>query len=96
MVKNASKIGWRESLKNFFRWCNEDCIGSLQKIQVPVISINSDRLPTNVEAFRKYVPSFMVKIIPDVGHHVHWEDPETFNRLLEETVEEFVAAAALK
>ena len=90
MIEDVSKVGWSESLKDFFRWSNEECIKSLQKIQAPVISINSDQEPTNVDAFKKYVPSFEVKIIPGVGHVVFWEAPDEFNRLLEEAIQEFV------
>lgn len=96
MVKDVPKVGWSESLKNVWLWSNEECIKSLQKIQAPVISINSDQYPTNVEAFKKYVPSFKVKIIPGVGHFVFWEAPEEFNRLLEEAVQEFVQIAESK
>ena len=90
MLKDVPKVGWGESLKNFFRWSNEECIKSLQKIQAPVISINSDQEPTNVEAFKRYVTSFEVKIIPGVGHVVFWEAPDEFSRLLEEAIQEFV------
>lgn len=88
--KNTSRIGWRESLDNAIRWLNKDCIESLKKIQVSIISISSDMEPTNVEAFRKYVPSYQLKIIPDVAHLVMWDNPEEFNRLLEESIQEFV------
>ncbi|MEE9502191.1 MAG: alpha/beta hydrolase [Candidatus Aminicenantaceae bacterium] len=96
MVKDVPKVGWGESLKDFFRWSNEERIKSLQKIRVPVISINSDENPTNVETFKKYVPSFEVKIIPGVGHVVFWDAPEEFNRLLEETIQEFVQMKELE
>jgi len=43
-----------------------------------------------VETFRKYVHSFKVKIIPDVGHLVMWDVPEEFNCLLEESIQEFI------
>jgi pimeloyl-ACP methyl ester carboxylesterase len=52
--------------------------------------------PTNVEAFKKYVPSFQVKIIPDVAHLVMWDNPEEFNRLLEESIQEFINQSKLK
>ena len=52
MVENVPKMGWSESLKDFYRWSNEDCIESLKMIQTPIISINSDQYPTNVEAFK--------------------------------------------
>jgi len=88
--EDVSRVGWSESLRDIFRWSNEECIKSLQKIQAPVISINSDQEPTNVEAFKKHVPSFEAKIIPGVGHVVFWEAPDEFNRLLEEAVQEFI------
>ena len=53
------------------------------------ISINSSQPATNVEAFKKYVPSFYVKIIPDTGHVVFWDDPEMFNSYLEESIQDF-------
>jgi len=82
MLNSASKVGWRESLINTLRWHNEDQAESLERIRVPIIAINSDRMPTNVEAFRKVVPTFQAKIIPGVGHVVMWDAPEEFNRLL--------------
>jgi pimeloyl-ACP methyl ester carboxylesterase len=96
MLKDVPKVGWSESLRDFFRWSNEECIKSLQKIRIPVISINSDETPTNVEAFKKYLPSFEVKIIPGVGHVVFWDSPEKFNCLLEETIQEFVQMKELE
>jgi len=94
--KNTSRIGWKESLDNALRWLNEDCIESLKKVQVPIISISSDMEPTNVEAFKKYVPSYQLKIIPDVAHLVMWDNPEEFNRLLEESIQEFVNKSKLE
>lgn len=93
--KNTSRIGWKESIDDFFRWSNEDCIGSLKKVRVPIISINSDMEPTNVQAFKKYVPSYQLKIIPNVAHVVMWDDPEEFNRLLEESIQEFLNKSKL-
>ena len=87
MLKDAPRIGWRESLIDIFRWSNEDCIESLKNIQTRIISINSDQTPTNVEAFMKYVPSYKAKIILDFGHVVFWDAPEEFNRLLEESIQ---------
>ncbi|NIO29264.1 MAG: alpha/beta fold hydrolase [Candidatus Latescibacteria bacterium] len=96
MLSGVPKKGWRESLNDMHRWANEDCIGLLKKMQAPVISINSDQTPTNVEAFMKYVPTFKAKIIPDVGHLVMWDAPEEFNQLLEESIQEFIAESRLE
>ena len=96
MVKDVPKVGWSESLQNVWLWCNNECVKSLQNINAPVTSINSDQNPTNVEAFQRYVPSFRAKIISGIGHVVSWEAPDEFNRLLEKTIQEFVQMAKLK
>jgi len=88
MLQNAPRIGWRESFLDAMRWQNEDCINLISQLQVPVIAINSDYLPTEIETFRKYVPSFQAKIVPNTGHLVMWDASEEFNRLLEESIEE--------
>ena len=86
----VSKIGWHESLNGYLKWINEDLVESVKQLKVPVTAINSDMEPTNVEAWMKYVPSFQAKIMTDVGHLVFWDNPEEFNRLLEETIQEFI------
>jgi pimeloyl-ACP methyl ester carboxylesterase len=85
------KIGWEESGKATLRWQNERCTEALSEIKVPVVAINSDRMPTDVETFRKYVPSFKADIVPDVGHTIMWDAPDEFNRLLEQDIREFVS-----
>jgi pimeloyl-ACP methyl ester carboxylesterase len=90
MLDGASTIGWRESLHGFFKWNNEKKKESLQKCQVPITAINSDLQLTNVEAFKKLVPSYQAKIVEDVGHVIMWDAPEEFNRLLEESIQEFI------
>ena len=88
MLQDAPKIGWRESIIDSMRWQNEDCIRLLRQLQVPIIAINSELQPTEVETFQKYVPSFQAKIVPDTGHMVMWDAPEEFNRLFEESIQE--------
>jgi len=75
---------------------NDDYVESLTKIQAPIITINSDQNPTNVEAFRNYISSFKAKIIPDAGHFVMWDAVEEFNRLLEESIQEFINKSKLR
>ncbi len=89
--KFPSRTGYRESLDSYFKWINEDCMQTLKLIKAPVIAINSDSEPTNIDAFRKYVPSFKAKIIPGVGHVVFWDAPDEFNKLLEESIQDFIA-----
>lgn len=88
MLRGAPRAGWEDSLLDTLNWLNENCTDSISRVQAPIIAINSDSRPTNVEAFRKYAPSFQVKIIPNTGHLVMWDAPDEFNKLLEESVQE--------
>jgi pimeloyl-ACP methyl ester carboxylesterase len=90
ILDGASHIGWEETLAEVKRWQNEDCTYSIKDVKVPIIAINSEIRPTNVEAFRRYAPGFKVKIVKDVGHLIMWDSPEEFNRLLEESIQEFI------
>lgn len=89
-LEGASHIGWRESLAGSIIWQNEHCTQSIKAVKAPIIAINSDLQPTNLEAFRKYVPAFKAKIVEDVGHLIMWDKPEEFNWLLEESIQEFI------
>jgi pimeloyl-ACP methyl ester carboxylesterase len=91
ILEDASHIGWRESLESNIKWQNEHCTNSVQAVKAPIIAINSDMHPTNVEAFRKYAPTFKAKIIEDVGHLLMWDNTEKFNQLLEESILEFMS-----
>lgn len=89
LFENAQKVGWLESVDNFWRWSNNELKSSLAAIKCPIISINSDSSPTNVEAFQKIIPTFKVKIVKNVGHQVFWEDSEKAGQYLEECILEF-------
>jgi pimeloyl-ACP methyl ester carboxylesterase len=90
LLEGASHIGWSETLLGYVKWQNEDCTNSIKAVKAPIIAINSDLEQTNVEAFRKYSPSFKVNIVEDVGHLIMWDNKEEFNRLLEESIQEFI------
>ena len=57
----------------------------LRKIRVPVVAINPDYKPTDVDALRRH--GVKAVIMSGVGHFLMMEDPVTFNRLLGEAVE---------
>jgi pimeloyl-ACP methyl ester carboxylesterase len=80
-------ISASEEIFNFWR---NDLIKVVQELKTSITCINADTNPTNVEGNRRYAPSFKAKIMSGVGHFVMMEDPETFNRLLEETIQEFI------
>jgi pimeloyl-ACP methyl ester carboxylesterase len=73
------------SLRGYFRY---DVIEALKQVTVPIYCINSDLLETNVEANRRHTISFDVKLMPKMGHFIMIEDPETFNQLLDEVINE--------
>lgn len=67
---------------------NYDLKGVVGQIEMPLYSISSDLWPMNLEGNKKYVKSFKLKLMPGTGHFVMLEDPEKFNKLLEEVMEE--------
>jgi pimeloyl-ACP methyl ester carboxylesterase len=85
---DRDQTGWNDMLIENFRWANEDDINVLKSIKVPVIAINTDAMPTATANFRKYLPSFEVKILSGTGHVMMWDIPEEFNRVLMESIEE--------
>lgn len=91
MLEGGSKVGWQESLSGYIDWSNNNCTKSVRAVKAPIIAINSDMRPTNVEAFRKYAPTFKANIVKDVGHVIMWDNTDQFNLLLEESIQEFIA-----
>jgi pimeloyl-ACP methyl ester carboxylesterase len=75
---------------------NMNFSAALGDISVPIVAINSDRLPTDVDRIRLHAPTFRLKVIPGVGHFVMIEDPARFNATLEQTVQELVTRADRK
>ena len=77
------------ALEGMFSWTRDEVTDALGELGVPIRLINSDYVPTNVDAGREYASSFDAVLMSGVGHFVMMEDPETFNRLLADIVEEF-------
>ena len=86
MITDVPKIGWNESLQNCLVWLNDTCVDSIKNLDLPIVAINADQQPTDVEAFRKYNPSFKARIIEGVNHVVFWESPEQFDLYLKESI----------
>ena len=76
-------------IENYIR---HDMTESLKEIKAPIHCINSDLVPTDIEAAQRYVSSFKVEIMSGVGHLLIWEDTDTFNRLLGEIIKTFVTS----
>jgi pimeloyl-ACP methyl ester carboxylesterase len=71
------------SFRSLFRF---DEAANFDKINLPVRFINSDKFPTNIEAAKRHIKDFNLKIIKGVGHFPMLEKPEEFNKILEETI----------
>jgi pimeloyl-ACP methyl ester carboxylesterase len=67
-----------------------DIKDALKDMRLPIRCINSDFYPVNIQVNKKYASSYDVKFMSGVGHFPMMEDPDTFNRLLEETIEELI------
>jgi len=59
---------------------------TLEEIKLPVIAINSDNSPTDVESMKHY--GVQVMIMQNAGHFMMMEDPDRFNRLLKTAIDE--------
>jgi pimeloyl-ACP methyl ester carboxylesterase len=66
-------------------------LAALPQLIVPVVAINPDYRPTDVEALRRH--GVRAVLMPGVAHFLMMEDPETFNRLLDEAIEGFGGSA---
>ena len=58
---------------------------TLEEIKLPVIALNSDNSPTDVESMKHY--GVQVMIMEGVGHFMMMEDPDRFNRLLKTAID---------
>ena len=61
---------------------------NFDKINLPVRFINSEKFPTNIEAAKRHIKNFDLKIIEGVGHFPMLEKPDEFNHVLEGTIKE--------
>ncbi len=63
-----------------------EILTSLRGLKAPIVAINPDYRPTDVEALKRY--GVKVVLVSGVGHFPMMEDPGTFNRLLGEVIQE--------
>jgi sigma-B regulation protein RsbQ len=56
----------------------------LRQLTAPVVAINPDYRPTDVQALQRHGVSTV--LMRGVGHFLMLEDPQRFNRLLDETI----------
>ncbi|MCW8812810.1 MAG: alpha/beta hydrolase [Chlorobium sp.] len=71
------------SFRSLFKF-NE--AANFDKINIPVRFINSNKFPTNIEAAKRHIKDFDLKIIEGVGHFPMLEKTEEFNKIVEEII----------
>ncbi len=74
-------LGALEAAVTFDRELTE----ALRELNLPVVAINPDGGPTDIESMRRY--GVDVVVMPGVGHFLMMEDPAGFNPLLTEVIE---------
>lgn len=55
-------------------------------LEIPVVTINADLWPTNIDANRQHIESFDAIILEGVDHFLQMAIPETFNRELQQVI----------
>ncbi|UCD93445.1 MAG: alpha/beta hydrolase [Candidatus Zixiibacteriota bacterium] len=85
MAQAPAEIGI-ESMESILKY---DYRPALSEMRIPILSISGDLNETDIEGNRSVTDLFRVKVIPATGHFPHMERPAEFNRLLQETIDEF-------
>ncbi|BAP33412.1 putative carboxylesterase [Chryseobacterium sp. StRB126] len=67
-----------------------DFRGIAEQVQIPVVAINSDASPTNLESNRKYLKDYNYVTITGVGHYPMLEKPEEFNIILDGVLKKLI------
>ncbi|EWH03046.1 alpha/beta fold hydrolase [Halomonas sp. BC04] len=57
-----------------------------EELTIPVVTINADLWPTDIEANRQLLPEFDAVIMEETDHFLHMAKPEAFNRELERMI----------
>jgi pimeloyl-ACP methyl ester carboxylesterase len=70
--------------------CEPSIVAALRRVKAPLVAINPDYRPSDVEALRRHGVRDVV-VMPGVAHFLMMEDPGAFNRVLAETVAGFAA-----
>ena len=92
-LSSANPVMAVDSFKEYLRY---DPATEFEKLNIPVIIINSDRHFTNIDALKHHAKKVDVKIMKNVGHFLIMEQPQLFNKLLEEMMNKNIAESGTK
>lgn len=76
------------AMRNLFYY---DPVPTLEKINLPIVSINCDLYPVSIEENRNFVKDYEVKVMRGVGHFLMMEKPDQFNSLLLESINKLLS-----
>jgi pimeloyl-ACP methyl ester carboxylesterase len=62
----------------------------MRTIRAPIVTINADQVPIDVERIRSDVPQFRAITLGGLGHFLMMEAPQRFNPLLLATIDELI------
>lgn len=68
---------------------NYDATPAIASLEVPLVLISSDFLPTDIANLNRFAKSFEYREMTKVGHFLMLEDPETFNAHLAAVISDF-------
>lgn len=74
------------ALRELLLWLGDRATARLALLKAPLMCINADLHPTQVEPIKALVPGYQLRVMAGRGHFVMREDPAGFNALLAETV----------
>jgi pimeloyl-ACP methyl ester carboxylesterase len=63
-----------------------DPVPTLDTLRVPVVAINGDKFPTNIDGNRRHAPGYRVLLMKGLGHYLMLEKPDEFAERLEEAL----------
>jgi pimeloyl-ACP methyl ester carboxylesterase len=82
-------------LNSFYAMGKYDAKAALDGLNLPIVTINADKWPTNETGNKELVPYFEVIMMRGLGHFPHMEDPDTFNANLFDAVRGLVMGGAM-
>lgn len=68
-----------------------DSAEAMKKVKAPIVCVNADLYPTEVEKNKKYAPQFEARIVKGVGHWPMFEAPDAFETAVASAVDDVLA-----
>ncbi len=86
VIRNVSRCNPTIAISTIECYFNTPVIPLLADVNVPLWCLNADLWPSYPEINSKYLKSYHLKIMPGAGHFLMVEDPDRFNRELDDIV----------